>query len=155
MTSSERGPAIRPARSSDCEALARLSRQLGYPATGHELERRLALLSDDDRVLVAALDGAVAGWIHLSVARPLVVEPHVVVSGLVVDETFRGRGIGRALMGAAEDLARERGLPCVRLTSAIHRTEAHRFYEALGYGVVKTQLALSRTLETEDPSTAG
>jgi len=52
---------------------------------------------------------------------------------LVVDESARGEGIGRALVTAAEAYFAERGCALVEVTSNKRRTDAHAFYERLGY----------------------
>jgi GNAT superfamily N-acetyltransferase len=53
------------------------------------------------------------------------------VTSIQVDRAVRGRGIGRALMGAAEAWARERGLEQLLLWAA---GESPAFYEAVGFG---------------------
>lgn len=45
----------------------------------------------------------------------------------------RGRGIGTALMKRALELARERHCVLMQLTTHKSRTDAHRFYEQLGF----------------------
>lgn len=45
----------------------------------------------------------------------------------------RGRGIGTALMKRALELARERQCVLMQLTTHKSRTDAHRFYEQLGF----------------------
>ncbi|WP_213451177.1 GNAT family N-acetyltransferase [Rhizomonospora bruguierae] len=45
----------------------------------------------------------------------------------------RGGGLGRRLMGYAIDEARARGCGLVQLTTDKSRTDAHRFYERLGF----------------------
>jgi ribosomal protein S18 acetylase RimI-like enzyme len=140
-------PAIRRAVIEDASVLAVLSGELGYPVETDEIERRLASLPPDDEVWVAAIDGTVVGWIHCSVRRTLVVEPHLEILGNVVGERWRGRGVGRALMAAAEASARERRVSVVRLRSASHRDSAHDFYRALGYREQKTQLVFVQELE--------
>ena len=45
----------------------------------------------------------------------------------------RGGGIGRDLMAYALNSARERGCTIAQLTTDKRRTEAHRFYAALGF----------------------
>jgi GNAT superfamily N-acetyltransferase len=45
----------------------------------------------------------------------------------------RGGGIGRALMAYAISRARERDCGIVQLTTDKRRTDAHRFYEGLGF----------------------
>jgi GNAT superfamily N-acetyltransferase len=45
----------------------------------------------------------------------------------------RGGGIGRKLMAYALGLARDRGCRIAQLTTDKRRTDAHRFYESLGF----------------------
>jgi GNAT superfamily N-acetyltransferase len=45
----------------------------------------------------------------------------------------RGGGFGRQLMAYAVERARDRGCRIVQLTTDKRRTEAHRFYESLGF----------------------
>ena len=58
---------IRPASAGDCEALASLSLQLGYPASAQEMRERLRRLaaSADHAVYVAELAGRVVAWLHV------------------------------------------------------------------------------------------
>jgi GNAT superfamily N-acetyltransferase len=51
---------------------------------------------------------------------------------LVVDRAERSGGVGKALLSAAADWARERGCTHLALSSGGGRTEAHRFYEREG-----------------------
>lgn len=56
------------------------------------------------------------------------------LSHLWVDEALRGRGIGRALVGAAEGEARRR--ECTQVVLLSHEVQAPGFYERLGYETV-------------------
>ena len=51
----------------------------------------------------------------------------------VVASEHRGRGVGRALISAAEGWARQRWAGDVMLTTHKRRTGAHRFYRSMGY----------------------
>ena len=53
-----------------------------------------------------------------------------------MDEEGRGRGIGTALMDAAEGWARSRGLDALELDVADPNGHSRRLYERLGYGLV-------------------
>jgi ribosomal protein S18 acetylase RimI-like enzyme len=55
------------------------------------------------------------------------------IDDLVVDDKWRGRGIGKTLVKAAVEVARESGVRYVDLTSAPTRTAARGLYEALGF----------------------
>lgn len=56
-----------------------------------------------------------------------------VVAHLWVHESQRGRGLGRALLRAAEAEAMRRG--CEQVVVATHTFQAPGFYERLGYGM--------------------
>lgn len=51
------------------------------------------------------------------------------VEDLAVSPERRSQGVGKALLDAAKDWARERGATHLELDSGLARTEAHRFYE--------------------------
>ncbi len=133
--------AVRRMEPADVAEVCALSEQLGYPIAAELLRENLAALSSlpDHLACVAVADGRVLGWIHA--ARNLVLfEPAwVEVEGLVVSEERRGLGIGAALLRAAEEWGRQRGLGQVRLGCRVTRSSAHRFYERMGYRVSKTQ----------------
>ena len=57
-----------------------------------------------------------------------------------VGEQFRGRGLGRATMLAAERVARRAGGEAIGLNVYGLNTVARKLYESLGYGVVSQQM---------------
>jgi GNAT superfamily N-acetyltransferase len=125
---------IRDARPEDADAIADLLGQLGYPADGAAVGGRLERLRIvGDRVVVAEHDARVAGFAQLHVSPSIAYErPTAKIDALVVDEAQRGRGIGRALVGALEEEARVRGCVLLYVTTAARRKEAHAFYERVG-----------------------
>ena len=127
--------AIRPAEDADAPELAALLAHLGYPANAADLpDRLLRLRSDGDDAFVAVLDGVTVGLatVHsravLHVARPV-----AQLTALVVPPAMRGRGVGRALVVAAEQWARAQDADRLVVTTALHRAEAPLFYERLGF----------------------
>jgi GNAT superfamily N-acetyltransferase len=129
--------AVRSARLEDVGELARLFDQLGHPQTNAALRDRLESVLSDSRaeVLVAddseALVGAATCFL-VPVAHDD--RPWCRITTLVVDEVHRGHGIGRMLVEAAEKAARAASCSRIEATSALHREDAHRLYERLGYG---------------------
>jgi len=93
-------------------------------------------------VLVAELDGEAVGCLTTSVMRVLH-RPAPVgrISMMVVDAALRSRGIGAELVRAAERALAAQGCYMVEVTSHTRRTEAHRFYERLGYERTSVRLA--------------
>ena len=127
--------AIRPAVDDDAPQLATLLAHLGYPSDAADLpDRLLRLRSGGDDAFVAVLNGETVGLatVHsravLHVARPV-----AQLTALVVPPAMRGRGVGRALVAAAEQWARAQGAERLVVTTALHRAEAPLFYERLGF----------------------
>jgi ribosomal protein S18 acetylase RimI-like enzyme len=60
------------------------------------------------------------------------------LDGIVVDPSLRGQGIGRALLNAFEDLARENGFDTVSLEVIDTNPRARQFYERSGYRAIAT-----------------
>ena len=55
------------------------------------------------------------------------------IESVHVEPTLRGSGIGAEMMRHAIATAREKGIGLVELSSNKSRTDAHRFYERLGF----------------------
>jgi PhnO protein len=138
----------RDAIPADAPAISTLARQLGYEVSPITAANRLVrLAAPDERVIVAAdPDGAVVGWTSARVTEHIHSDPHVEISGFVVEEAARGRGIGRALMSEVERWARSRGLATLRLNANVTRTGAHQFYEKLGFTRTKQQVSFHKEL---------
>jgi GNAT superfamily N-acetyltransferase len=89
-----------------------------------------AIESDHAEVLIADVDSRVAGictvYDDIDSVR---FGRRAWVEDLAVDPGQRSQGLGKALLDAAKDWARERGASHLELDSATTRADAHRFYE--------------------------
>lgn len=134
---------IRPAEPSDAVHIVRLIRQMGSDSDVNE-EYVLHYLSGTERdVLLACLEENVAGLLSYSVRADLYHAGNsVLIEELVVDERFRGKGIGGALMDAL--LKRAEGLQGRELCLAVmpDNESAIRFYKR--HGLVEEALFLER-----------
>ncbi len=140
---------VRVATPADAPQIARLSGQLGYPATPKEVAQRLAHLEGDSQHVVYVAEiapGQVVAWIHVEECHLIESDARAEINGLVVEEGHRSRGMGRILMQYAEQWARARGCRAVVLRSNVIRTRAHVFYEKLGYHTLKTQKYFRKNL---------
>lgn len=139
---------IRAAAPADAGSLARLSGELGYPADAETIARRLqdVVKNRAGAVMVAEVDGQVAGWAHVLPQRRLEHDANAELAGLVVDESARGAGIGRALLRAAEAWAGEHGYPELVVRSNVIRERAHRFYLREGYAEKKRQVVFVKKM---------
>jgi GNAT superfamily N-acetyltransferase len=138
---------IRAASLADAPALSALVAELGYPTPEATIATRLdGLLHAGETVLVAERTGDIVGLLTLHVT-PVLHRPTAVgrLTALVVAERARGAGVGRALVNAAEHVLASRGCALVEVTSNRRRTDAHAFYERLGYDV--TSLRFKKDLE--------
>jgi GNAT superfamily N-acetyltransferase len=101
-------------------------------ATDLEGMHRAAIDEQGRLVLVADHDGAVVGMAHLVPSGAANAPHRAEVQRVAVAERVRGTGVGRTLMAAVEDAARERGLTLLWLTTH-DDSEACGFYESVGY----------------------
>jgi diamine N-acetyltransferase len=148
-------PRLRRAAIGDAAEIARLSGQLGYASHPAEIGDRVGrlLTREGQLVLVApAPDGRLLGWI--AAERRLLLESgeRAEIVGLVVDGAARRRGIGAALVAAAERWAAAQGQRTVFVRSNVVRAESHPFYESLGYARRKTQHAYAKVLRDSSPA---
>jgi GNAT superfamily N-acetyltransferase len=125
---------IRGAQSEDVKALANLMTDLGYPTSSEQMRRRFEAISADPSygTLVADKGGKVLGMVGLHFERYYESEGSCVrIMALVVGSEYRGRGVGRILVSAAEDWARRRSAKDIMLTTHKRRIDTHRFYKSL------------------------
>ena len=92
------------------------------------------LQSPNQRYLCAVLDGDVVGFGSLNVKNNLWQQGQIGhVDELVVSPRHRRQGIGSALLQRIAETAAEMGCKRLELDSAHHRSQAHTFYERLGF----------------------
>lgn len=144
---------IREVALGDAPSIHALNRDgFGYCFDPDATRQRLSaiLAAPANRLFAADLDGVVEGYIHAADYDCSYAHPMKNILALVVDESSRGRGIGRALLAAAEDWARECGCCGVRLVSGFNRQEAHLFYKACGYHHRKDQKNFTKHFAQKD-----
>jgi GNAT superfamily N-acetyltransferase len=95
--------------------------------------RRFLAPSEDGMLLGAREDGHFAGYAclywHLSSLRA---SESVLMNDLYVAEDRRGRGVGRALIEASAEVARERGASVLEWTTDPENHTAQRLYDTTG-----------------------
>jgi ribosomal protein S18 acetylase RimI-like enzyme len=142
---------IRDARASDSPTLATLADQLGYKVKVEDITKRLNKLPHklDERVIIAEdTSGAVVGWTTFRITEHIHNDPYVEISGFVVDQQSRGKGIGKTMMKEVEQWTIGKGLSTIRLSANVTRTGAHKFYEAIGFKQTKQQFAFRKDIGT-------
>ncbi|MDQ0173254.1 GNAT family N-acetyltransferase [Paenibacillus tundrae] len=129
---------IRHSSPDDLPDLVILMDQLGYPTTYTDMLERYTYLASDPSytTLVAELNGRAVGMIGLQTFYMYEQNGrHCRIAALVVHQQYRGTGIGRLLIQAAEHWASVQGMTTVSLNSGNRpeRKVAHEFYAQMGY----------------------
>jgi GNAT superfamily N-acetyltransferase len=86
-------------------------------------------------LLIATKNGRPAGTLQLTIISGLSRKgtTRALIEAVRVHADLRGEGLGTVLIEDAIGRARELGARIVQLTSDASRTDAHRFYERLGF----------------------
>ena len=126
----------------DIEAIKKLSIQLGYP-NQENLSNRLAMIQKDENYisLVVEYENQIIAYTGFIRFRSWELDGEFIrIQTFVVDENHRGQGIGKLLLNAIENFAKEHQISRVLLNSANHegRTIAHQFYKNQGYDAKST-----------------
>ena len=124
---------IRPARDEDRLPLAVLFAAVAEERNGIAAEPPVDV---DARAAAQSLDGALAavagddiiGWLHVEQTPFGFGE-----IGMLVASEWRGRGVGSALLEAAIERARERGMHKLSLSVFAHNTAAIALYHKFGF----------------------
>ncbi|MBU2669170.1 GNAT family N-acetyltransferase [Actinoplanes bogorensis] len=110
------------------------------------MESDWTALVGSGRCWVAVDDREIVGVVHLIPAGD-----HLEVETLAVSPQAQGRGVGGRLLAFAEEQARGRGLPEVRLCTNAAMTENIAYYPRRGYAEThrETQQGFSRVFFTK------
>jgi GNAT superfamily N-acetyltransferase len=136
---------VRAAKESDIPRIQELYLQLAFTPPPPDMQRPSA--EEYKRVfqemntlpnyefIVAEEAGDVIGTTVLAILPGMAhgVSPFAVIEYVVVDEKYRGKGIGKTMMEYCMSKAKEAGCYKIMLTSDNRRTEAHDFYKSLGF----------------------
>ncbi|MFS9083834.1 GNAT family N-acetyltransferase [Streptococcus australis] len=128
----------------DVEALCQINEQaLGYAFSTEKTTQQLAKLTQDTHHFFIGFEDVkshqLLGYVHAEVYQSLYSDPGFNVLALAVLPDQQGKGIGKTLLQGLEEEAKRRGYAFIRLNSADYRTEAHAFYEHVGYSCDKLQ----------------
>lgn len=101
--------------------------------------------SEHDTYISAEIDGCIVGFCAYGIMNNFWQEGYIgYIYTMIVDEKYRGKGIGKALIEAACEKAKSFGCKKMELDSGFHREVAHKFYENNKY--VKRAFLFSRDL---------
>ena len=151
---------IRPATASDVPGIVALLADDPLGATREAPGDLVVYLAAFGRIdgdprqhlMVAIQDGKLAGTLQLTLIPGLSRRgaTRALIEAVRVHRDMRGQGLGSELIQWAIDRSRELGAGLVQLSSDASRTEAHRFYERLGF--VKSHVGFKLILDPACPA---
>lgn len=136
----------------DAQEIQRISNfELGYDIDLDIVKRQIKKLTDDSlhHIIIGYENKQtrkIIGFVHAELYESLYMDIGLNILGLAVDSNFQGQGIGKKLMSSIEEYALKNNISYIRLNSNARRTEAHKFYESIGYVCDKTQKRLIKKL---------
>jgi len=139
---------VRKAQKDDAKALADLHRGEGWC---YDDENVLNDYWDDafdkESIIVAEVDGLVAGTIELAKAYKARFGYFGVIRRFVVHPDCRGKGVGRKLMSYALEEAKRIGCNAIELSIDPQNTRAHKFYESIGFADDRMEVLMVKLLK--------
>lgn len=142
---------LRPVREDELPLLAEILAELDGD-TPEPVERIRATWNamkahPDYDCYFAEVDGEVIGTLSLIIFPVFShrLASDAIVEAVVIRPAHRGKGLGRAMMQAAMQLAGSKGAYKLALSSNLRRLDAHRFYDGMGF----TRHGVSFAIETQ------
>lgn len=139
----------RKAEADDATEIHLLCEQLGSPGTFAGIRSILQhiLSAADQKVIVACnTQNKVVGWLHIYQTVRLESGHFCEIAGLIVDKSWRTRGIGKELINMAIEWSRDAGFSRLRVRTRKERIAADTFYSNLGFAKTKEQSVFDKKL---------
>lgn len=140
---------IRQATISDAIAIQILNRdEMNYDCSIELTTEKLNKLlnSQSDKIFVAVWDNNVVGYIHANNYELIFAPQWKNIMSIAVSSQHKRKGIGKALMNAVEQWAKDEGASALHLVSGETRLGAHEFYKKCGFVSKKKQLNFKKDL---------
>ena len=117
----------------------------------YDEENMVAEYHDDSyepsSVLVAEMDGKVVGKIELYMAWKSTYGKFGVIRRFVIHQDYRSQGIGRVLMDAATQHARDAGCSFIELSVDVTNPIPHSFYHREGFREDRVEVMMRKPLD--------
>ena len=129
---------VEPITLNELPDVARLYEELaGKPTDLGKMKHNFVWMQSnpDYVVLGAKLNDFMVGTLLAIICHDILGEcrPFMVVENVVVSSRERRQGVGKSLMKKIEQIAIERDCLYIMFVSSSARTDAHQFYESIGY----------------------
>jgi len=118
------------------KSVCRLVPQLGSHKIIPTRDEIMELINSSVSTLLIArypdMDSEIVGILTISIYR-VPTGARSIVEDVIVDAAMRRRGIAKALMNTAIEIARDAGANGIALTSNLQRAEANLLYQSMGF----------------------
>ncbi len=139
-------PIYRTFKESEIKSLIKLMAQLGYEHSKESLLNNVnSVRRAGGEVFVAEVSGSVCGCISAIIDVRLAEGVKGEIVSLVVNESARGKGIGKGLVVTAEKWL-SHSTSEIRVRANAIREQAHFFYKNMGYSLNKQQVILIKNV---------
>lgn len=139
---------VRPGRLDDAGAEAEMNRDVDWC---FDEEQMIAEYHDDayepSSILVAELEGRVVGKLELFIGAKSVHGRFGLIRRFVVHRDYRAQGIGRVLLDAATERARQQGCSFIELSVDVTNPVAHAFYQRDGFVEDRLEVMMRKSLD--------
>ncbi len=144
---------IRKLKEADLQALEKLYRQFWNEESDIEtMKNKYQEIKNDSRylLLAAVFEDKVVGSIFGVMCEELYghCRPFLVMEDLIVDENYRGKGIGKALLREIEETGKKLKCSQILFVTETGRKEAISFYEKAGYSS-ETHIGFKKSLNCQ------
>lgn len=139
---------VREITVNDAGSIVLLSGQLGYDISLPDMKANIEMMSkqDNNTVFVAEYEDKVIGWIGVAFVLTIQSLPFCEIRGLVVDEQFRNRYVGKLLVEKAAGWSRQKECGLLKVKCNTKRKETHAFYRHIGFIEKKEQKVFEITV---------
>ena len=141
---------IREAIEEDAEPLAKLKKKKKKKTTKEEVAKTPNKLKIQvGHHIYVAVEKKVIGFISFEHFETIYCDSGINITGFVVEEEQRNKGIGRTLMQEVEKYAIANKFAFIRANSGSKRIEAHEVYRRLGFDSEKEQKRFLKKIDMD------
>ncbi len=140
---------IRPVTLNDCPKMTILTREIGYPSNSEKVCEILQLVmrNADHEIFIAEIDDNLAGYVHLVQSGSSDTDYILDIAALMVDQNFRSKGIGDALVQQAGKSSSSKNIKHLRIRTNLITRGAYGFFEHRGFVNLQSQDLFVKEIE--------
>ena len=126
---------FRTVKELDIGGILETAQELGYPASEKTVKDlvNLVLERKDHQIIIAESENKLLGYIHLHCIKAAIEQQKIEVSGILIPDSYRSKGIGSRFLKEAEKWTRGRDINTISIRTTLIRPEAIPFFKHHGF----------------------